>query len=428
MIFHPQAYLLTNKIQHYEWGQRGKSAYIAQLLKLDGVQDDKPFAEMWMGTHPLGTSTVDYEGQPVPLSALVQRHPQEILGARVASTFENQFPFLLKVLSANEPLSIQVHPSKDEALSLHQKDAAHYPDTNHKPEIAIALDALQALAGLRDGRQTERLLKQYPPLANFVEFKTFSGRPQRSYTKLAFLSLLRNAVAKPDELVQVAAQLAARLNKKNRRTYREKLFLEMSEKYPGDVGLLSIFFLKLFTLKKGQAMYIPAGVPHAYLKGDIVECMASSDNVIRAGLTPKFKDIPALLEVVTDKPVIRYTPKSGDYVYSTPASEFRVSKFVLKPGQRLSEKSDSVRLLLVLRGKVRLAWQDGTPRPAEDSGSYAGTGTTSPRPVKDSGSYAGTGTTSLEVAQGACVLLPANLSEVGIECIEASEIYKADVP
>jgi mannose-6-phosphate isomerase len=394
MTFQPRPYVLTNKIQPYAWGERGKTAYIAQLLKLEGVQDDVPLAEMWMGTHPLGPSTLEYEGREMPLSELVARYPAELLGQRVAASFANQFPFLLKVLSANEPLSIQVHPSKDEAQVLHRKDPAHYPDANHKPEIAIALESLRALAGLRDGRQVEQLLKDNPQLRDFVEFKAFSSRPKRDYAKLAFLSMLRKAVARPDELTRVIDRLAVKLTKKNRPGYREKLFLEMNEKYPGDVGLLSIFFLKLFTLKKGQAMYIPAGVPHAYLKGNIVECMASSDNVIRAGLTPKFKDIPALLDVVTDQPVVRYLPESADYVYAAPASEFRVSKFALKPGRKLSEKNDGIRLLLVLRGQVRLAWQGGT----------------------------------LEAGQGACILLPASLNEVGIECMAASEIYKADVP
>ncbi len=394
MSFVPAAYLLTNKIQPYEWGERGKNAYIAQLLGLRDVPDDAPFAELWMGTHPLGASQLAYEGKQTPLSELIARYPQEVLGRRVAAAFENQFPFLLKVLSANEPLSIQVHPSKEEAVALHRKDPAHYPDANHKPEIAIALDRLQALAGLREARQVAALLEEYPALRDFVEFKTFSGRPKSKHPKLAFLAVLGKAVEKPSALEKVTVQLAAQLKKKDRHTYREKLFLERSAKYPGDVGLLSILFLKLHSLGKGQAIFIPAGIPHAYLKGNIVECMASSDNVIRAGLTPKFKDIPALLEVITDKAVLPYSPTAADYIYSTPASEFRIHKFEMKAGRKITDRSDGVRLLLVLRGRLRLAWQGS----------------------------------SLEAARGQSVLLPGNLNEVGIECLEAGEIYIADVP
>ncbi len=393
MTFYPAAYLLTNKIQHYEWGERGQSAYIAQLLGMQ-VENDTPFAELWMGTHPSGTSELYYQGKQTSLSELVAHYPLEILGRRVASAFKNQFPFLLKVLSANEPLSIQLHPSKEQAAVLHHRDPANYPDANHKPEIAIALERMYALAGLRAARQVDALLQEYPGLRDFVEFKTFSGQPKSRRPKLAFLAMLHNAVEKPDALAKITAQLAAQLKKKERHTYRERLFLEMNTRYPGDVGLLSILFLKLHSLRKGQAMYIPAGVPHAYLKGNIVECMASSDNVIRAGLTPKFKDIPALLDVVNDKSVLLFSPPTADYIYSTPTTEFRIHKFEMKAGQKTTDRNDGVRLLLVLRGRLRLAWQNGT----------------------------------LNAARGQSVLLPGSLNEVGIECLEASEIYAADVP
>lgn len=394
MTFSSRPYLLTNKIQHYEWGERGPAAYIPRLLGLDGVDAHAPFAEMWMGTHPLGPSELNYADKLALLSDLVQRYPLEILGPRVAAAFTNQFPFLLKVLSANEPLSIQLHPSKAQAAVLHQKDPAHYPDANHKPEIAIALERLQALAGLRDGRQVDALLQSYPELRAFVEFKMFARQPQSRHPKLAFLALLRNAMARPDELAAVIARITAKLAHKKRLTYREKLVLEMNKKYPGDVGVLSIFFLKLHSLHKGQAMYIPAGVPHAYLKGNIVECMASSDNVIRAGLTPKFKDIPALLEVATDQPVTLYSPETTDYVYAAPVSEFRVSKREVRAGQKMTNSNDSVRLLLVLRGKLRLSWPEGT----------------------------------LDVSQGQSVLVPASLNRMEIECLEAGELYTTDVP
>lgn len=394
MPFLPKPYLLTNKIQRYEWGERGPSAFIPTLLGMGGVAENTPFAEMWMGTHPLGTSELSYGGKLVLLSDLVQRYPVEILGQRVASTFVSQFPFLLKILSANEPLSIQLHPSKAQAVRLHQKDPTHYPDSNHKPEIAIALENLRALAGLRNARQIEALLVEHPALRDFVEYKTFSGQPKDGQPKLAFQSLLRNALAKPSELIKVSDYLAASLRRKDRLNYREKLFLELNMKYAGDVGLLAIFFLKLYTLRKGQAIYIPDGVPHAYLKGNIVECMASSDNVIRAGLTGKFKDIPALLEVVSDKPVMLYSPKTPHYVYSAPVSEFRVSKLELQPGQNTSDKNDSVRVLLIVRGRLKLTWPDG----------------------------------AFEARQGQSVLAPASLSEMGIECLETSEVYTAYVP
>jgi len=394
MPFLSKAYILTNKIQHYEWGEHGESAFIAKLLDMRGVGENTPLAEMWMGTHPLGTSELNYGGKPALLSDLVQRYPVEILGQRVASAFVSQFPFLLKVLSANEPLSIQLHPSKEQAQVLRQKYPTHYPDSNHKPEIAIALEHLQALAGLRDARQIAALVAEYPALRDFVEFDTFSDLPKRRQPKLAFQALLRNSITRLGEMTQVIDQVAARIHQKSRLSYREKLFLRMSSKYPGDVGLLALFFLKLHSLGKGQAMFIPAGVPHAYLKGNIIECMASSDNVIRAGLTKKFNDIPTLLSVVTDRPVVLYSPDAPSYVYRAPVSEFRVSKLALETGQKISERNDGVRVLLVLSGRLRLAWADG----------------------------------NLEAGRGQAVLAPASLEQIEIECLEACEIFKADVP
>jgi len=192
----------------------------------------------------------------------------------------------------------------------------------------------------------------------------------------------------------VIARVADLLEKKETPDYREKLFGELVAKYPGDVGLLSIFFLNLRVLEKGQALFIPAGVPHAYLRGDIVECMASSDNVIRAGLTPKFKDIPALLEVANEMQPVFYSPDAASFVYAPPAAEFRVSRQELQAGRTFTERNDAVRILLVLRGRLRLAWQGGR----------------------------------LEAGQGQSVLLPGSLSEVGVECLESSELYIADVP
>lgn len=394
MAFLAKAYILTNKIQHYEWGERGPSAFIAKLLNMQDVPEATPLAEMWMGTHPLGTSTLIYGGNPALLSDLVQRYPAEILGQRVATTFISQFPFLLKILSANQPLSIQLHPSKEQAIALRQKDPAHYPDANHKPEIAIALEHLQALAGLRDIRQIEALMAEYPALADFVEFETFAEQPRHKQPKLAFQALLSKAMTEPGDMLLVIEQVAAKLHIKTKLSYREKLFLEMNDQYPGDVGLLSILFLKLHSLSKGQAMFIPAGVPHAYLKGNIVECMASSDNVIRGGLTPKFKDIPALINIVTDQPAILYTPNAPDYTYPAPLREFRIRKLALQAGQTVSESSDSVRILLILSGTVKLAWQNGT----------------------------------LEVGRGQSVLLPASLSQIEMECLQEAEIYQVDVP
>lgn len=394
MPFTSKPYTLTAVIQNYAWGGRGPSAFIPKLLGMKNVDPSTPFAEIWMGTHPLGTSSLLYQNEQMPLSRLIQQYPSEILGGRVAAAFENQFPFLLKVLSADETLSIQLHPSKEQAEKLHAKDPSHYPDANHKPEIAIALDALQALAGIREPKQIEAVLVGYPELRKFIRLKAQHRQPKSGLGRMAFAALFQNALDHPRELESVIQKLVERLGKKQRLDAREKLFLELSAKYPGDVGLLSIFLLKLHRLKKGQAMFIPAGVPHAYLKGNIIECMASSDNVIRVGLTGKFKDIPALLDVFTDKAAVKFLPASPNFVYPVQTREFRLQKIELKLGRNLLDKSDSVRVVLVVSGKFKLKWGRG----------------------------------EMAAARGQAILVPASLGVAEIECLETGECYKADVP
>jgi mannose-6-phosphate isomerase len=237
-------------------------------------------------------------------------------------------------------------------------------------------------------------MAEYPALADFVEFDTLAEQPKKKQPLLAFQSLLSNAMIHPEVMVQVIEQAALHLQKKTELNYREKLFMEMYGKYPGDMGLLAIFFLKLHSLRKGEALFIPAGVPHAYLKGNIVECMASSDNVIRGGLTPKFKDIPALLNITTDQPPLFYTPDGADYTYPTPVNEFSIRKLSLKRGQKILQKIDTVAILLVLNGKLKLTWPNDT----------------------------------IEAMHGQSILLPASLQQLEIECLEDAEIYKAEVP
>lgn len=158
------------------------------------MDDAAPFAELWMGAHPLGTSSLIHNNKQTLFSELVQRYPLEItFGLRLLL---NQLPFLLKILSANEPLSIQLHPSKAQAEALHAKDPANYPDANHKPEIAIALEELRALAGIRDAKQIAALMNEFPELRTFINFKSFARQPKRKQAMLAFLSLFQNAMTR----------------------------------------------------------------------------------------------------------------------------------------------------------------------------------------------------------------------------------------
>ncbi len=353
MKLHPL--LLRNKIQHYSWGSKGQTAYIPNLLGLKDYSLEKPFAELWIGTHPSGPSALVYEGSECLLSDLIARFPAEILGERVAGTYANGLPFLLKVLSAGRALSIQLHPSKSQARALHQKDPKNYPDQNHKPEIAVAIDELVLLAGIRDAKNVKRTLAAYPELADFIAPGMSGEQNAGTFALKAFSALFMRATqVNSAEITDVIDAIKRRILTGKQKTSRQKLFLDLCSEYPGDIGLLCVFFLKLFRLQKGEAIYIPHGIPHAYIRGNLVECMATSDNVIRAGLTEKYKDIPALLECVTAASPLVFPVQGQSQVYRTPADEFRVSRFNLEPGARLEGVDDGVRILLLLSGQVQM--------------------------------------------------------------------------
>ncbi|OQA94318.1 MAG: Mannose-6-phosphate isomerase [Chloroflexi bacterium ADurb.Bin222] len=146
---------LHNAIQPYPWGSRGAEAFIPRLLGIPAAPE-QPYAELWIGAHPNAPSRVFLGDEPLSLATLIAREPVAMLGAAVAQRFDNQLPFLFKVLSAAEPLSIQAHPDKVQAERLHARDPQHYPDANHKPEVAIALDRLTALAGLKSAASWAR--------------------------------------------------------------------------------------------------------------------------------------------------------------------------------------------------------------------------------------------------------------------------------
>ncbi|MFN2271768.1 MAG: mannose-6-phosphate isomerase, class I, partial [Anaerolineae bacterium] len=290
MSLEPRPYLLANQIQPYAWGTRGQDAFIPRLLGI-AAESDKPYAELWMGAHPSAPSQVVIDGVPISLRQLIALHPREILGEAVAERFSGMLPFLFKVLSTAEALSIQAHPTEAQARLLHARDPEHYPDDNHKPELAVALDSLTALVGFKPFPDVLRTLEQYPELTNFIGAEVVDGAkdaretpPQEQQSRLRALyeTLVERSVAHTDELVAATGRLAKRLVARTARE-EERLFLEMREKYSGaDVGLFTIFLLNLLHLKAGQGLFIKAGIPHAYLKGNIVECMANSDNVVRA--------------------------------------------------------------------------------------------------------------------------------------------------
>jgi mannose-6-phosphate isomerase len=370
----PRPYLLINQIQSYAWGARGEGAFIPRLLGME-PEPNTPYAELWMGAHPNAPSYTVLDGARVSLLDLIAQYPREILGQVVAERFSGRLPFLFKVLSTAESLSIQAHPTKEQARRLHARDPEHYPDGNHKPELAVVLDSLTALMGFKPFSDILETLERYPELTDFVGGEV-AGRArnaehaapqqQKALLRELYATLVECSVACEGDLVQATGRLAKRLAASaGGLREEEQLFLQLRDKYSGaDVGLFSLFLLNLVHLEEGQGVFIGADIPHAYLKGNIVECMANSDNVVRAGLTPKFKDVETLVDILTYEmgppSIIEADAGAAEIVYRTPTPEFRVSRLRIQPGQeRVESSGGGPAVLLVTRGDVLIGWESG---------------------------------------------------------------------
>jgi len=358
---------LFNKIRNYEWGTRGRRAFIPDLLGI-AQEDDKPYAELWMGTHPNAPSQIDISGKLIDLTELINKYPQEILGKSVIERFGIRLPFLFKVLSAGQVLSIQTHPNLNQAKRLHRKDPIHYPDQNHKPEIAIALDKLTALVGLLNPSELNNRLGLYPEVQDYIGITSSiiahnNHAINSDLVRRFYAGIIQKAELKP----QIYSKLIESINnnilkRKDQISEQERLFLELKQQYPSsDIGLIMVLFMNLVHLKTEQALFTSAGVPHAYISGNIIECMTNSDNVVRIGLTNKFKDIPTLLDILdySANSVDILDPKSvcGVITYQTPVEEFYVVDVHLNnKDEKILYTNDKVQIGIVISGQIELIW------------------------------------------------------------------------
>lgn len=336
--------LLDNPVRRYAWGSR---TVIAELLGRE-VPSPHPEAEMWLGAHPGDPSYLrDAEGRRLSLVEEIARDPVGRLGEHAARRWGGRLPFLFKVLAADEPLSLQAHPdAADAAVGYAREDAEgipldaprrSYKDPNHKPELVCALTEFHALTGFREPAMTVELLRELnvPQLAGHVEL--LAGQPDQHGLRALFSTWITLPQVVLDRLVPAVQEGCVALLCRTREDgsgaaarFRPdvRTVLELSERYPGDGGVLAALLLNRVTLAPGEALYQAAGVLHAYLSGACIELMANSDNVLRGGLTPKHVDVPELLRVlhfgagpaprvvgVTDGAVTRY---------DTPAEEFRL--------------------------------------------------------------------------------------------------------
>ena len=318
----PSFLLMQNPIQGYDWGSHDA------LTTLFGIPNPagKPQAELWMGAHPNGCSEVTLAGDVQKLSTLIESAPAAVLGDATVARF-GSLPFLFKVLCAEKALSIQVHPSKAQAEAGFAKEEAagidakaanrNYKDPNHKPELVFALTPYQAMNGFRAIPAILALFDAMalPALAELTAALRQS-QDEAGLQHFFHQMLILDGARKEEALTGLLAYAAARQDDE---TFA--LITSLAAQYPGDVGLFSPLLLNVVTLKPGQAMFLDACTPHAYVRGTGLEIMANSDNVLRAGLTPKYIDVAELLDCT------RCLAKPDDQILLSPRMEGAVQHY-----------------------------------------------------------------------------------------------------
>lgn len=302
------------------------------------------------------------------LRDLIARAPEEMLGADVARRHGGELPYLLKLIAPHQPLSLQVHPSLEQARAGFEREEAagisrtaphrSYRDRNHKPELAYALTPFEAICGLRTPRRIAEVLGGLglpltDRLAALVEERGVGA---------VFADLLSAGTRPaPEQIEQVVAACAARLECGASPSPRADRIVEtLAQHYPGDPGVVASLLMNPVTLRPGEALFIPAGTVHAYLSGTAVEIMAASDNVLRAGLTPKHVDVAELLRIMDDAavPPIRIAPEHMSEAVSTfyvPVDDFELSVVHLRDATTVEKlRSRGPRTVVCLEGAVEV--------------------------------------------------------------------------
>jgi mannose-6-phosphate isomerase len=360
--------LLHNAIRQYAWGSR---TAIAELLGR-AVPAPHPEAELWLGAHPGDPSkVVGADGVERSLLDLLVEDPQHQLGAQCADRWGTRLPFLMKVLAAEEPLSLQAHPSAAQAAEGFAAEEAagvpldssvrNYKDPSAKPEMICALTEFHALAGFRDPHRTVALLRSLdaPDFAPYTEL--LGGQPDELGLRALFTTLITLPQTALDLLLpQVLDACVLHVKEHGEFDLECRTVLELGEAYPGDAGVLAALLLNRIVLRPGEAIYLSAGNLHTYLHGTGIEILANSDNVLRCGLTPKYVDVPELLRVLDfscgDMPVHRGEQvATGVSVYRTSSPEFELSRVEVPVDGEVRLNDSGPQILICTRGGVRLA-------------------------------------------------------------------------
>lgn len=335
-------------LQDYDWGSK---SFIQELL---GITEADILAEAWYGAHPKAPSLI----QDTNLLGMIEQDPHYWLGSNTA-----KMPFLLKILAANKALSIQVHPNKTQAeqgfAEENQKGIALsdprrcFRDDNHKPELMMALTDFYALCGFREYAQIIDIFISLKLTPLFSTFASFVNNPNSQSFSELYLQILQ--YPDPKELKTALLKLSI----KGEHAHLISWIKKLNEVYPGDPAIISPLLMNLIKLRPFEAIYLDAGIIHAYLEGSGIEIMASGDNVLRAGLTTKHIDITKLCEIMTFAPFmpdIQASPSEGKYLhgYQSAAKDFKL--------YHLSASSEDnalniqgIKIVLCLSGEIKLS-------------------------------------------------------------------------
>ncbi|WP_439239775.1 mannose-6-phosphate isomerase, class I [Lonepinella sp. BR2474] len=355
-------YKLTGTAQQYAWGGEN---YIPHLIGFT-AQKNQPYAEWWLGAHTSSPSMLEVAGQKIPLDHFIRENPT-VLGKQSRTIFGDELPYLLKILDVKQPLSIQLHPTKQQAeigfateneRGIDLKDPKRtYKDNNHKPEMMIALSDFWLLHGFKPKTEILKTLRErasLKALADQLETQDlhhfYSEIMQANQTQLANWLLPIFEDNRLEDLRPENPDYWVLYSQKDMNISLDNL----------DAGLMCFYLFNIVEVKQGKGIFQDAGIPHAYLRGQNIELMACSDNVIRGGLTPKHVDIDELLKVIDCREVIpelipTAPQHNGSFTYTTPAKDFALANVRYDNAVQINEKAESATILLVMQGSLKIS-------------------------------------------------------------------------
>ncbi|TPX64190.1 mannose-6-phosphate isomerase [Spizellomyces sp. 'palustris'] len=381
MAAHAPIVRLDCTSQSYDWGKLGKDSKVAELAAASpefAAKENTPYAELWMGTHPNGPSKVF--DTDTPLKKILNATN---LSDKLHQEYSGDLPFLFKVLSIRKALSIQAHPDKKLAGDLHARFPDIYKDPNHKPEMAIALTPFEAFINFRPLKEIKANLTQFPEFRDLIGdavSKQFEAQVNKAgestdakdvaankdVLKLLFKTLMESdEKALREQLDKLITRI--RTDGLNTKGGLFELVYRLNEQFPKDVGVFCAFLLNHVKLSPGESIFLAANEPHAYLSGDCVECMAASDNVIRSGLTPKFKDVDTLVKCLTynygpaDAQILHgdsYKGLKNTTLYDPPIQEFSILRTRLEKEQETVEGIAGPSVLIVTEGNGKIEYSN----------------------------------------------------------------------